>query len=238
MARATASIVNAWYQVMDIAKAGTSGQDSMDEFNRRVDAVQKTLAELLINVSEENQKVTDALDWLKKDSGALTSGAFGIVVLPDDYLHLDTCEIQISGVWEAATKLGTNSIAMTRTSPIRNDGSNYYFKANNMYVLPEVAAVPVRFIYFKEVPAASITLTPVSDDTGDYETPTVGVEFGWPTSMFNLLVYMLLEKYGISVKERLLYEFAQYGINEEMIKAKPTDFTDYDRDINNRRVYA
>lgn len=238
MARATASIVNAWYQVMDIAKAGTSGQDSQNEFNRRVDSIQKTLVELLINVSEENQKVTDALDWLKKDSGTLTSGALGLVTLPDDYLHIDTAEIQISGVWQPATKLGTNSVSMTRTSPIRNDGTNYYFKANNLYTLPEVAAVPIRFLYFKEVPAASIVLTPQTMGNSDYVTPTVGTEFGWPTSMFNLLVYMLLEKYGISVKERLLYEFAQYGISEEMIQAKPTDFTNYDRDINNRRMYA
>lgn len=218
---ATASIVQLWYRMMGLGKAGTSGMDDQFSFNGKVDSVQKALVEMLIDIAEENQKVTDALNWLKKSSGSITADGAGMIVMPTDYLHLDSLSFVSGGKNYPGSKLRTDEVDMTTTSPIRASNAtapnenNYYFNSNTLYT--EVPASVVNMRYYKQVPAATIVLTPVSDDTGDYVTPTVGTDFGWPTSMFNLLLYMVLEQYGVEVKENLLLDYAQYGISKEII---------------------
>lgn len=231
---ATASIVQLWYRMMGLAKAGTSGMDNQFAFNGRMDSVQKSLTELLIEVAEENQGITDALNWLKKSSGNLTSDGDGSITFPDDYLHIDSLSYVTGGSKWPATKLRTAEVDMTSSSPIRNSNFannelNYYFIGGTLYVSPEVEDVVVNMRYYKQVPAAEIVLTPTSDDTGDYVTPTVGTELGWPVNMFNLLLFMMLEQYSIEVKENLLLEYAEMGISREMVRTKMSDFQGYDR---------
>jgi len=36
--------------------------------------------------------------------------------------------------------------------------------------------------------------------------------------MFNLLLYMTLEQYGLEVKEQMLIQYAEMGITKEMVK--------------------
>jgi hypothetical protein len=112
---------------------------------------------------------------------------------------------------------------MTRTSPIRKpnlatNDINWYLKSGALYVMPEQASIVVDLMYYRVVPDASIVLTPASDGNGDLVTPTVGVPYGWPVSVFNLLVYLILEQLGVELKENMLVEFADFGINREMIK--------------------
>lgn len=225
-------IVDVWQRVMDLAKSGTSGQDTEDEFNGKANSAQKIIYENLIDFDEINQKVTDALSWLKKPSGALTSGAAGVITMPSDYLHLNTVAyiVPASGGTPAqrfqATKILTHAVEMTRSSPIRQPDLSinelgYYFKSGSMFVMPEQAGIQVDFMYFMVVPDATITLTPVSDADSDMVTPTIGTDFGWPISLFNLLVYTILEQFGIEMKERILYEYSQFGISREMIKTNP-----------------
>lgn len=217
-------VVDVWQRVMDLAKAGTSGMDTQDEFNGKMNSAQKILEEALIDVAEINQKSSDALSWLKVPSGALISASTGAITMPADYLHLDTLAfINSSNVRFPATKLRTDEIEMTRSSPIRapnltTNDINYYFKAGGLYVMPEQAGIKVDFLYYKKVPDASITLTPVGDDDGDLVTPSVDVELGWPLSVQNLLIYLILEQFGVEIREEMLYEYSQFGITREMIK--------------------
>lgn len=221
---ATASIVNLWNRMMGLAKAGTSGMDDQDSFNGKIDSVQKSLGEILIDLAEENTKVTDALNWLKKTSGNLTPDGTGMIALPSDYLHIDSLSFIANAKKYPGTKLRTDEVDMTGTSPIRGDNAtapneqNYYFQNGALYLFDTSATISMR--YYKQVPTASIVLTAVSDGSGDYVTPSVGVEFGWPVQMFNLLLYMTLEQYAIEVKENLLIEYAQYGITKEMIRSR------------------
>jgi len=231
---ATASIVNLWYRMMGLAKAGTSGMDDAASFNGKIDSVQKSLAELLIEVAEENQKVSDALSWLKKTSGNLTTASDGSITFPSDYLHIDSLSFVAGGKKYPGIKLRTSEIDMSATSPIRGSNAtapnenNYYFMAGTLYVSPEVAAIVVNMRYYKQVPAATIVLTPTSDSNGDYVIPTVGTDLGWPVQMFNLLLYMVLEQYGVEVKENMLIQYAEMGITKEMIRTKMSDFQGYD----------
>lgn len=217
-------VVQVWQRVMDLAKAGTSGMDTEDEYNGKMNSAQKIMQESLIDVAEVNQKASDALSWLKVASGPLISDANGSIAMPENYLHLDTLAyIDGSNARWPATKLRTNEVEMTRSSPIRKPNLatkdiNYYFKNGGLYVMPEQASIKVDFLYYKKVPDAAITLTPASDADSDAVTATVGTELGWPLSVFNLLVYLILEQFGVEIREEMLYEYAQFGITREMIK--------------------
>lgn len=216
-------IVEVWQRTMDLAKTGTSGMDTQNEWNGKANSAQKIIATALIRAAEANQEESDALSWLKKSSESLTSGSGGLITLPNDYLAFDSMEYVANGGRWPATKLATNEIAMTRTSPIRapnlatNDIS-YYFKASNLYTMPEQAGLVIDFMYYKKVPDVSIVLTPAQTADSDLVTPSIGTDFGWPISMFNLLVYQILEQLGIELKEQLLYEYAQFGVTRDMIK--------------------
>lgn len=216
-------IVEVWQRTMDLAKTGTSGQDTQDEWNGKANSAQKIITTALIRVAEINQEASDALSWLKVPSGPITSTGLGEIVLPSDYLGFDTAEYIANGGRWPVTKLRSNEIALTRTSPIRKpdltkNEISIYFKSGAMYVMPEQAGLDVDFLYYKQVPDASVILTPASNLDGDLVTPTIGVDFGWPISMFNLLVYTILEQMGIELKEQLLLEYAQFGITRDMIK--------------------
>lgn len=222
MAPPTASIVSVYNRVMDLAKAGTSGMETQDEFNSIIESVQPALQQLLMDADEANQKVTEALKWIKP-SVTLVTGANGLITLPNDYLQVATIALVQNATSYPAEKLPVNQISMTRTSPIRkpilaNNQLKYYFKDGSAYTMPEQSGITINMIYHKVVPAAIITLTPASDVDSDFLVPTADVDFGWPTSMYNLLVYMVLEQYGIEVREDLLLAYSQLGITREIIK--------------------
>lgn len=216
-------IIEVWQRVMDLAKTGTSGMDTQDEFNSKANSAQKVIATALMRVAEINQEASDALSWLKVPSGALTTDATGKITMPANYLGFDTAEYIANGGRWPVTKIRTNEIANTRRSPIRKPDLTtndicIYFKSGGMYTMPEQAGLVIDFLYYKKVPDASIVLTPASDDEGDLVVPSVGTDFGWPMSVFNLLVYAILEQLGIELKEQLLLEYAQFGVTRDMIK--------------------
>lgn len=216
-------IVEVWQRVMDLAKTGTSGQDTQDEWNGKANSAQRILQQALLDTAEINQKSTDALSWLKIPTGSLTTDSSGKIIMPAGYIQMDSMELIANSTRYPVTKLRTNEIGMTRTSPIRkpnvaNNNVYFYFKSGSPYIMPEQAGIVIDALYYKIVPDASITLTPVSDDDSDMVVPTVGVDFGWPQSIFNLLVYTILEQLGVELKESMLFEYAQYGITRDMIK--------------------
>lgn len=216
-------IVEVWQRTMDLAKTGTSGMDTQDEWNSKANAAQKIIATMLIRVAEINQEASDALSWLKVPSGSLTTDSTGKITMPTDYLGFDTAELLANDARWPVTKLRSNEIGLARTSPIRKpdltkNEVSIYFKSGGIYTMPEQAGIILDFLYYKKVPDALITLTPSQDEDGDLVVPTIGTEFGWPESMFNLLVYAILEQLGIELKEQLLLEYSQFGVTREMIK--------------------
>lgn len=220
----TASIVQLYYRVTQLGKTGTSGYINQDEFNNIITSRQLTLAQLLMEVEQENKKAADMISWLKI-STSLTADDNGKITMPTGYLHLDTISLIASAKSYPVSELQSTEVDMVRTSPVRapslalND-VNFYFEAGQVVMLPE-QAMTIKMRYFKVPPIAALTLTPSGDDDNDYLTPTVGTELGWPASAFNLLAYLVLMDFGVEMKEQAILEFAQFGITMEMIKNAP-----------------
>lgn len=221
------SIIKVWTRVMELAKVGTAGYDDQDAFNDKIYQVQLELAELLSDVYEINKKAADALAPLIIEIPT-TTDADGYFELEDDYLHL--CTIQLPVITGSNTvnwpmrKINTNEIAMIETSPVRkpllvNNEAVYYRSDNIVKVIPR-QGMDLNTIYCSKPPEATIVLTEASDADSDYLTPSLGDDLVWPESMFNMIVYLTLEKLGIEMKEELLSQFSALGISREMIKTE------------------
>lgn len=219
-------IVEVWQRVMDLAKTGTSGMDSEDEFNGKVKLAQNRLAELLKDVDEENERASQALSWLKKDSGALTTSSDGSLTMPTDFSSLITVTLLKSGSRYPGTKYRNNEVDTVRTSPILAPDLSlneigFYNRSGKVFIMPEAGGTAVDMLYYIKVPNATINLQPSQTDDADLVIPAVGTDFGWPEFCFNLLVYAILEQLGIEIREDMLFEYARFGISEEMIKTSP-----------------
>lgn len=215
-----------------LAKSGTSGYTTEDEDNADLYAVQYEILGLLCDNYENNQKVSDALiNHVRTlqidtditgvititDSGAGASQSDGEYGL-DDYYR--TLTVLYDGLYPT-TKINTNEIGMYQTSPIRRfdtakNRAGYYFADGSINMLP-AEAMEVTLIYCRKPTDAIIAYTSESDDDNDYQTideaDTVDIEF--PESLFNLFVYKMVERLGISMKEQVLFEYAQLGITKE-----------------------
>lgn len=210
-------------RVNSLAKTGTSGYDDQDEYNGKTYAAELRLVEMLADVYESNTKASDALNWLIKDAD-ITSGANGLLTLPNDYLHLSTIQLKVGANLYPTDKIRTNELGMVRTSPIRGmnltkNKIGYYFKQGNIYTLPEQAGIVARTTYISKPVYSTIVLTEASDADSDFLTVSGGVDFGWPDSLFNIIVYLILEQLGVELKDQWLLEFANYGITIETVKA-------------------
>jgi len=217
-------IVDLYNRVSQLTKTGTAGYVDQDEFNSIIEAKQLSLIEALIEVEGDNEKAADLIVWLKKVATG-TTDANGNITFPTDYLHTDSMSIVVGSELYPMTKIDTDQVEMLRTSPIlfpdlANNEVSWYLENGKMISFPEVP-LNYRMRYFAIPPQALIVLTETGDGGGDYLTPSVGTELGWPKSAYNLLVYMVLMDYGIELKQQEIFELAQYGITVEMIKNAP-----------------
>lgn len=217
-------IVDIYNRVSQLTKTGTAGYVDQDEFNGIIAAKQLSLLEMLIGVEDDNEKAEDLISWLKKVY-ASSSDVNGVITMPDDYLHIDTMSLVVGSARYPVPKLDTDQVDTVTTSSIlapdlTNNDVNYYFEKGNIIMCPETS-MATRMRYYAIPPVADIVLTESGDAGGDYLTPSVGTELGWPQSAYNILCYMVLLDYGIELKQQEIFELAQYGITVEMIKNQP-----------------
>lgn len=203
------------------AKVGTSGYDSPDEFKRKVQEVQTEAIEFLSPFYETNQKVRDALGPFVKTE-PFTLPSTGYLEKPSDYVHFIGADVE----GFESYPLNVNEVAMIKRSPIRKPDAGkhlyYHYQSDDMFkFLPELP-LDIVFNYIRKPNEAQLNMVPVDDDNDDYLVPGTDdgdiVNLEWPESMFNLLLYMFLEKLGIEMKENLLVEYANLGIQKEAIK--------------------
>ena len=204
-------IIRLWETVNQLAKTETSGYQNEDEFNNDVKAVQDSLMSLS-SVDGANQSWIDIFDPFAK-SESLSINSQGIASKPTDYYRGRTGEID----GQPCYPIKVNEKDMFRTSAIRNTVNVYYQEDGVLKFLPTRVAT-CNFSYLRKPLPASIVLTPVSTPDEDYLTPTVGADLEWDDNVFNLFVYMMLERLGVEMKDTLSREFANFGIQRELAK--------------------
>lgn len=217
-------IIRFYNAVNDRAVTGTSGYDS--SFLEKVNEVQTQAINTFAPLYEDNQAIKDALGVFVKPKITTTVTGTGLLAKEEDYVHFLAV---LSAEGKTAFPINVNEISIIETSPIRNPDVSkgkifYYQKADGIYFLPKTP-IEVEYLYLRRPVDAKIVLNPVNDANRDYLVPSEEtddiVNLEWPESMFNLLMYMFLEKLGMEMKEPILIEYANLGITKEMINTDP-----------------
>lgn len=210
------SVVELYNSTVQLMKIGTSGYITQDEWNNILSSVQKELPEYLFPFYENNTQVQDALSpFIKSATATVTTAGLS---KPADYLHYITATISGKPVYPSKQ----NSRAITEQISIRKSSATtglyyYYMEDDKIKFLP-AQTLAVSYTYLRKPVAASVVLTATEDEYNDYITATVGVNLEWPINMFNMIMYMMLEKIGIESKEQLIIEYSNLGIQKESIK--------------------
>jgi len=212
-----------WDRLVTLAKSGTSGYFTQDEFNSNLNSVQYAIISLLCDNYENNQKVSDALRRHIKEVVGTTQANGKMFVtntttnLTDYYRGMSVVYVNVDGEYPSY-KINTNEVSMYQTSSIRkaNLAKNrtlWYVSDDNIQLLPK-QALGYRHFYCKKPLEAKIGFTTAEDDDNDYLVvdPTTTIDIDFPEGLFNLFVYFMLESMGIEQKENLITEYSQLGI--------------------------
>lgn len=206
----------------EFAKTGTSGYDDQDAINNRAYSVNLMLAEIMSENYEKNQKATDAVADLVEIE-LTSSDIYGQVEKNEEYLHLATVHLIKDEEIYLTRKLAVNAVAATLASSVRkpdyaNNEVCYSFQERIIQMYPKME-MDLEVIYIRKPNTPFIALTPVDSENSDFLVVDEGntVDFEWPESMFNLIVYMMLDQLGIEMKEQLLFEYATFGISRDTV---------------------
>lgn len=203
--------------VLQTARSQTSGYQDDDEINRNIAMVESELMETLAPLYSTNQKVQDLLAPFVTRPSTDSTVAAGVLTKPSDYVQFVNMTISGKPVYER----NVNEIDIINTSPTRKPTATgpyyFYFVNNSVNVLPATIS-SARITYIRKPIAGQIAYDYVEEEDNDYAIISVVREIEWPDRAFNLLYYLLLEKYGVENQEMLAMEYSQLGINKEISK--------------------
>lgn len=201
-----------WQSVTQLAKAGTSGYQSDLEFNNDLNAVQLELLTDLAPHLEGNQMVRDLL-YPFLESGSIST-------IPDSYYRYVSATINGKQV----IPIANNEVDIIKTSPIRSpeaSGISYsYSSGGKVSFLTPQGASSGTLTYLRYPADASIAFSVISSDDSDLVDVTTVVPLEWPKSAYNLLLYKMLLRLGVEMKDSLLQEYGSVGVEIEKQKTK------------------
>lgn len=200
-----------------IAKIGTSGYDSTPDAIAKLNEVNLDAMNLLTPHYGKIQALDDILGYyVKETTPTFTSG---VLAIPGDYYGFISFYKTITGNRTEVRKVKTNQIGAVSQNSIRKPTvakPKYYFRDGNIILLPSNGDPGLSMLYFRKPADVSITTTPTDGADDDYETVTAQTNFDWPFRMKNLLIYLFVERLGMEMKEPILFEISQLGIQQNM----------------------
>lgn len=208
--------------VLQRAKSGTIGYESGPELINVINESQLELATTLSRHIERNQSVKDALTFLVTPGEKSTSAAG---LLDIDLNIMIRFMSVISAAGKIAYPINSNEISTINNSAIRKPsvekGKIFYYQTGAGYSFLPETVMPIKYLYVRKPKEVKFTLVPVSNADSDYVTVSTTTstlqDLEWPETMFNILLYMVLEKLGMEMKEPILIEYANMGLQKEQL---------------------
>lgn len=217
------AVLDIWNRLNDYSQKYQSGVDTVAYFNSKLAEVQVELFNEFSPLYDESDKINTLLDcWVveqtgsSNSSGVVTVGtspqvvnrplAMGLTNNSGDILF------QIPKISES--QLVASARIPQRAPNVANKNVYYNFKSPDTLQLYPKVVIPYDLFYLIYPTAANIAFTysTVSDeDIMTYDSAD-SVDLAWPQAAFNLILYLMLEKYGVSVRDEILQEYAKFGI--------------------------
>lgn len=208
-----------WDRVNDYVKKYQSGFDAVEDYNGKFYQVQYELANYLISIHAINEKAQELLQPLIV-SAPVTASSTGFINKPAEFMYY------LSGSYEgkpihklSANQLDTYELLPQRRGDLDKKRVNITGIDGGWEARP-ATAFSAKIRYVKQPPVSTIAFTIQSTEDEDilaYDDDAT-VDFVWSDECINLIVYMMLEKYGVSMREKLLQEYSQLGLAKEAVK--------------------
>lgn len=212
-----------WLRLADYAAKYQSGTDVVSAFNSKLAEVQVETFNNLAPFYQISEKVKTLLDtWVKEQVGSSDSTGLAVagtnpevVNRPISIGYVLSGNIAFSIVPVEETELVAIARMPQRQPNVAKKNVYYRFNAPSTLQFYPKAITPYDMFYFIYPSEAHIAFTYTSTADEDIMTydPTDSIDLAWPSSASNLILYGMLQKYGVSVREALLQEYSNYGIN-------------------------
>ena len=199
-----------------------AGTDVVAYFNSALAEVQSEIFNGLEPIYDQSEKIKDLLNfWVKQQAGTSSpDGSQAIGTNPEvvcrplsiGYTSAGTIIYSISEISES--ELIASARVPQRAPNVAKKIVYYRFNTPGTLNFYPAASIPYFCYYLIYPTAASIAFTYSSTSDEDIMTYDAGssVQLAWPASATNLILYSMLDKYGVSVREQLLQSYAEYGI--------------------------
>lgn len=212
-----------WKRLADYGKKFQSGQDTVDEFNTKLDEIQLEVINDLSPHYQTNELVRGLLDvWVRNitsissSTGNVTRPVVGSEVFLR-VLSMGVIDEEGNELFEMRQYIETELFIAQRIPQRRPSLSKKivaFVPYNKKIQLYPKSAIRYNMFYFIYPTTAKIAFTYATVDGEDVMTLDAAntVNLAWDASAANLILYKLLEKYGIASREMLLAEYGKLGI--------------------------
>lgn len=216
------SVLFIWNRISAYGQKYQSGMDTVSYFNSSLEEVSNEIFNDFSPSYGKNENVNVLMDyWVRQQ--VQTSPGTGIDTIgtdPEIVNRILSAGYAPSGVIQfGIPSVQENELVAIARIPQRAPNVTAkivyyrYNTPNTVYFYP-AQAIPYFIFYLIYPTEAHIAFTYTSTDDEDIMTydEADSVDLAWPESASNLILYKMLEKYGISVREELLQEYAKYGV--------------------------
>ena len=220
------SVLYLWNRISAYGQKYQSGADNVAYFNTALAEVQSELFNDFSAIYDESEKVKDLLNfWVRPQSGTSNpDGSTGIGTFPEVVARpLGIGYGSPSLIQFAIPATSESELMAIARMPQRQPNvakKNVYYRFNTPSIVNfyPVTTIPYSLFYLIYPSTAQIAFTFSTVSNEDIMTydPTNSTDLAWPESASNLIIYKMLEKYGVQVREQLLQEYARYGITQSV----------------------
>lgn len=220
------AVLYIWDRISAYGQKYQSGAENIAYFNTSLSEVQLELFNDFSVYYGKNEKVNTLMDfWVRQQTGTTPGTGIDTIgtdpeivnrILSAGYAPSGAITFGIPAV--AENELVAIARIPQRAPNIAKKIAYYRFNSPQTINFYPAAIIPYLVFYLIYPTEAHIAFT--FSETADEDIMTYddanSVNLAWPASASNLILYLMLEKYGVSVREQLLQEYAQYGVTRSV----------------------
>lgn len=226
------AVLDLWNRTNQYAQKYMSGQTVVATFNAALAEVQAEIYNDLSPYYQQNEKVRGLLNvWVKSLRANFIGGAFTMPSGPTDPQFDRIVSLAITdGANPPTIQFEVNPITegelvyanrIPQRKPDVSKKRVYYLMDGPLVinVLPQTVALPFLLYYLCYPTKAEIafTYTSTSDEDVMAYNSVASTDLLWSKDAFNIILYKMLEKYGIETRDQWVEEYAKYGLAKPIL---------------------
>lgn len=203
----------------EYAKSNVVGVDPMFEFNNKLNEAQKEVMDLVAPGYDKTERVRTLLQPFVITVTGNSTGSFAKPTTMYRILGMSgTSAGKTFPIFQAKeNELIEYSFIPQRKADIAR-GIVYYKTTAGTITLIPTGSIAYTMFYLKNPTNANLEFTYTALATSEMAlTPTGVVNLEWNADAFNIILYKLLQKYGLVTRDEFMTQVANYGIDSDVL---------------------